>query len=444
MKTVESLQQVHKVPIIDDKARGDKDAGDGNNLYHSYFLRGLDEEEIRPWSEFCADVFSYKANPPPADYFYRHYANDPFKDSSKLIRVATYDNQIVASCRIFLRTISSGKDDGKVFRVGGIGEVCTAVEHRRRGLSAALLRSAIAIMMERQLQISSLHAAPTFFPLYESLGYTHTVRGNRWSTVLLTSLAKSKDAAATATCCRVRRAEFPRDAEQLQELHAQYSENRLAGCLVRSKDYWTQYLSQELGESLFLLTFSSKKSETDDETIIAWLSIRSMKGALEKRGGIQGFQIQEFGRNLSTAAGESIPTSRALVELIDHIIILSRRKDESSSSPSNNALRVERENLLVWLKLPGFVRDEIRAEDGNSSSNEEFRFDWESEDTEMDNGWMYQTLIPSSNKDENDREQCIQRGVAALDFLDFVRKGIDEESVTNHQREHFVWPSDSF
>jgi len=128
-----------------------------SSKYHSYILRGLkNEDEVPKWCEFCADVFSYKkSNPPPAEYFYRHYVNDPSTSSTvsttntansnpggpSLVRVAIYKNQIVASCRIFLRSISTGRifantitntteveeeDTLVALNCGGIGEVCTA------------------------------------------------------------------------------------------------------------------------------------------------------------------------------------------------------------------------------------------------------------------------------------------------------------------------------
>ena len=120
-------------------------------------------------------------------------------------------NQIVASCRIVLRTISTGrrrpsqeKDDEVInltLNCGGIGEVCTDITHRRRGLSTILLTNAIQIMKERtDIHISSLHASFQFFPFYKSLGYISTCTsssgsdtnccngssGNRWSTVPIT------------------------------------------------------------------------------------------------------------------------------------------------------------------------------------------------------------------------------------------------------------------
>ena len=495
MTTVESLEQVYKVPIIAEK---EKDGNSDDNVNeqchsdsdsHSYILRGLQEEEVRPWSEFCASVFSYKKNPPQADYFYRHYANDPFKGSSQLIRVALCNNQIAGSCRIFLRTISmpdtsGGKEDSDVnaanvktfpfhLRAGGIGEVCTSIEHRRRGISTALFKSAIAVMKERGLHISSLHAAPIFFPLYESMGYSSTTSGNRWSTVLLTTtstslIAKSKDVDTNTimtttesySYCVVRPAKFPEDTEKLQKLHSRYSEERLTGCIVRSsKDYWTNYLSQELEGSLFLLTLPAGKSESnandDDETILAWLSLQPTKLSLNGEKGHPGFQIQEFGTNLS------IPTSLAVGRLVARSTAVTLRKGQPGDNSSNNAVAAEckciTEDLTVWLKLPGFVRDEIRAEDRNSSKNDQFRFDWKSERTEVDNGWMYQALLPPPNVDKtgvetgtysdtNTNTDLAKTRAVASDFLEFVRKGSNAGKIANHHmlREHFVWPSDSF
>ncbi len=96
MAVVEGREETYKVTLED-----------GSEI--SYVVRGLkSEDEIGPWSEFCASIFSYKAqNPPPASYFQRHYANDPHREAS-LIRVAFLNGKMVASCRLFLRTISSG------------------------------------------------------------------------------------------------------------------------------------------------------------------------------------------------------------------------------------------------------------------------------------------------------------------------------------------------
>lgn len=98
-----------------------------------YCLRGIvNDTEIERWAEFCASVFAYKANPPPASYFTRHYFNDPFARAPSLIRIAVHEDAIVASCRVFARRISL--TGGQTVIAGGIGEVCTSADHRRRGM----------------------------------------------------------------------------------------------------------------------------------------------------------------------------------------------------------------------------------------------------------------------------------------------------------------------
>jgi len=71
-------------------------------------IRGLSEDEISTWANFCASCFSYKPDPPLPSYFERHYYNDPRRDST-LIRVAVNaDGEIVSSVRVFRRTVSLG------------------------------------------------------------------------------------------------------------------------------------------------------------------------------------------------------------------------------------------------------------------------------------------------------------------------------------------------
>ena len=57
----------------------------------SYQLSSLTDDDINRWTQFCANCFSYKANPPPASYFENHYRNDPRRDSS-LIRVIYFND----------------------------------------------------------------------------------------------------------------------------------------------------------------------------------------------------------------------------------------------------------------------------------------------------------------------------------------------------------------
>ena len=300
-----------------------------------YTSRGLNENEIGPWAQFCADCFSYKSNPPPASYFERHYYNDPSRNAL-FVRVMFYKGHIVSSVRIFVRHISIGTS---AVKAGGIGEVCTLPEHRRRGLSSRLLHNAIQIMTEQKMKLSLLHAAPAFFPVYEKSGYSNVV--SQWSTLTVhLSNGLNKDASST------RLAKFPEDTQQLQSIHQKYSEQRFLGCIVRNEAYWNEYLARELEGSLYVLL--------QENRIVAWISVRFRN---EK------YQIREFGV-------EGISTSMALSSLLQRAI-------------SNEDGHVE-------LCVPTAVLDELQKEE---TSKDALSFvDWTSARSDNDDGWMYRAL----------------------------------------------------
>ena len=51
----------------------------------------------------------------------------------------------------------------------------------------------------------------------------------------------------------IRHANFPEDAFQLQRLHTDYSKKQLV-TIVRSVQHWKEYVSAELGDTLWVLT----------------------------------------------------------------------------------------------------------------------------------------------------------------------------------------------
>ena len=82
---------------------------------------------------------------------------------------------MVASVRVFLRnlTLPNGGDYSAI-RAGGIGEVCTSMNHRRKGLSHRLLNIAIDYMKDHldEFQVSVLHASTDAFrSVYAKVGY---------------------------------------------------------------------------------------------------------------------------------------------------------------------------------------------------------------------------------------------------------------------------------
>ena len=236
-----------------------------------YTLRGLTLEEVEEWTRFCASVFATKRpSPPPASYFARHFHNDPDHDAS-LIRVAMIegggggdDNDddddgknstrhptMVASCRVFRRTISAGSSSSGTssFFAGGIGEVCTSAPHRRRGIAGELLHDAMGVARAETCTVSLLHAAPAFVAVYAKAGFHQSV--SRWNQITI-HVQKLLPVGAATAIGTVRMASFPTDTKEMMAIHQLFSEQRFAGCIIRSEEYWNKYISKELEGSLFV------------------------------------------------------------------------------------------------------------------------------------------------------------------------------------------------
>jgi predicted GNAT family N-acyltransferase len=364
----------------------------------TYTLRSLssDSDDVTSWTKFCSSVFSYKDNPPPPSYFARHYYNDPRRDAS-LIRVLVFTNseekeEIVSSVRIFRRSLTLGESnspDG--IEAGGIGEVCTSPHHQRRGLSKILLSDALTIMKDKKygMSCSLLHASPEFRPVYAKVGGYESVRSN-WSVagIRLNRLSSETSGPYESTCSgetvawRVRRANFPYDASDLHRLHKLYSEARFI-TIARSEQYWNDYVSEELGDTLWVLT-----KETDaQEQIIGWMSIR-------KRGGR--YQLREFGADKTDGFG----TAAAVQHLLG--VALHQAGED----------RIESE---VSLHLPTIVLSDIQEGGGDHSF-----MDLENAVEENDDGWMY------VNFDES-----------KPNVLEMTKR--DDGKVG-----HLIWPTDSF
>lgn len=383
-----------------------------------YTLRSLTEADIPTWADFCASCFSYKPNPPAAEYFSDHFFNDPRRDA-KLLCVIKATNaaaavdksecddngeeghaRIVASTRIFSRKISLG--NGKTVEAGGVGEVCTDISHRSKGLAKTLLMDRIELMRQMKITCSLLHASPALMNVYERSAEYKSV-DSYWKV-----LAFARDNIMIGQGCvhavprgmEVRLASFPNDTCQLQKIHRKYSEDRFAGCIIRSVDYWNEYISNEIGDSLFVL-------HTKENKIIAWMAIRKRSN---KR-----FQLRDFGCCREACAETSVTISIAF-SILAKITLKIYSSDDLE------------QDLEFSIPL-GVYKD---LESGEMCNGNSKFLEWaESVSDECDCGWMYKNL-----------ESVCDYGGANNDKAE---AGVDMPHIVNEMKTpHLIWPVDSF
>jgi hypothetical protein len=251
------------------------------------------------------------------------------------------------------------------------------------------------------MSCSVLHASPEFRPYYTKVGGYQSVH-SLWSVVpieytnLTSSITTDNSSAGRFS---VRHATFPKDALRLFQLYQLYSERRLV-TIVRSLEYWENYVSVELSDSLWVLSL-----DTDDDcNIVAWMSIK------EKGSGR--YQLREFGLDRQRIT-TTLAMSRLLYVTLDQVM----------GGGFINGSKVE-EKEGVSLLLPTFVLSEIQEE---SISNEDIVHDkkvdasfmkMDDATEENDDGWMYVNFDISSSPTKQTRE---------------------------HDRvPHLIWPTDSF
>ncbi len=412
---------------------------DDNQEQQQQLLQQAATDDIANWTEFCASAFSYKPDPPPPSYFARHFYNDPRRDAS-LVRVLVHRHhhdehetdcgEIASSVRIFRRTLSIPGHNH--MEAGGIGEVCTSVKHRRRGLSSILLKDAIQIMKslsgssssssssssveeEQVISCSLLHASPDFRPVYSKVGGYVSVK-SEWSVVpvrLKTLLTETETTILPSSAERgggdcayfVRHAKFPNDARQLKQLHMEYSEQRLI-TIVRSEEYWRKYVSAELGDTLWvLLAMKQSKSTADNaqptaadasenDTILAWLSLRKRDDR---------FQLREFGVD-KKYTNSNTTTALAMKFLLR--VALDQLGVSSSTYKGD----------VVLLVLPSFILSEMKHEIDTDVAF----LDIDNVVEENDDGWMY-----------------IHMDHSQPSVVEFTTRETDPF-------QHLIWPTDSF
>lgn len=188
-------------------------------------FRALYPDELETWLDHVTSVFTGGR-----EYFSNHWHNDPWRDAEG-IRIAVDNGTIVSTVRVFIRKMFL---HGEPITVGGIGEVSTRPEYRRRGLATQLLKDAIRFMEDREIAMSALH------------GSQHIYAIEGWEKIPR-YYARQSFSAEKRSAWAVRPANFDDAAEvtQIAERYEGYA-RKFNGTFVRDKmEYWTKWVRTE-------------------------------------------------------------------------------------------------------------------------------------------------------------------------------------------------------
>jgi len=188
---------------------------------------------------------------------WKYLEGRPFYDSRGL-QVAEYKNKLVSSINCTIREMNFG---GQIYKAGGIDDVSTLPNFRRKGLSQQLLTNAIKFMEEKKVDLSILVADPGYHAhkFYHKNGYDYVtqhkfafkiinplkmVRGMPISGLLVTPihlLFKGKEQIQAPKCkLPLEMAIIKEDNEEfLNSINKNYS--NLLSFEKFSKDYWNWF-----------------------------------------------------------------------------------------------------------------------------------------------------------------------------------------------------------
>lgn len=188
-------------------------------------FRALYPDELEKWLDHVSHVFTGGRQ-----YFSNHWHNDPWRDPEG-IRIAVDNGTIVSTVRVFIRKMFL---HGEPVTVGGIGEVSTRPEYRRRGLATQLLKDSIRFMESRDIVMSSLHGSQR---IYSVEGWEKVPR----------YYARQPVTAKKQVPWEVRPANFDDAAEvkRIADLYDGYA-RKFNGTFVRDDTvYWTEWVRTE-------------------------------------------------------------------------------------------------------------------------------------------------------------------------------------------------------
>jgi predicted acetyltransferase len=134
-----------------------------------YNVRSIREDELEDMLELTSTAYNSSK-----ETFRRIYEDDPFYDF-ELTRVADLGGRLIGYLRAAPRTIWIGSSQVKM---GGIAEVCTHREFRRKGVASHLLESMVDLMSRKGYPLSMLYGRQEFYGRlgWERCGIVQVVR----------------------------------------------------------------------------------------------------------------------------------------------------------------------------------------------------------------------------------------------------------------------------
>ena len=189
-----------------------------------YIVETLDPKDFDEWVEHCAAVFNFNY---AAEYFRRHFMADPYRDY-KSVFIIKDNNKIVSTVRVFHRQVYLG---GKIYKMGGIGEVSTNINYRRLGLSYKLMAAATEYMQENGFYLSMLGTG--YYGHYEKHGFKCA---NYYGKTVSADLAPG--------AADIRALNFD-NFHEMAELYDKYCSNSNC-CIARTKEYWQSWCAGEI------------------------------------------------------------------------------------------------------------------------------------------------------------------------------------------------------
>ena len=190
-------------------------------------IRAVREQELEAMIELQCLIFRPRGH----DRYNAYVHGDPSYELGQT-RVVVVDGEIVATLRIWDRTIRVGETS---VRMGGIGGVGTHPDHRKRGYASAMLRDAIDWMRSRGYLTSVLFTEVA----------TEFYRRHGWASVPMPGFRIAAPGAGAALPApgekagewRVGAFDEARDLGAAMALYERYNAS-LSGSLVRDRPYW--------------------------------------------------------------------------------------------------------------------------------------------------------------------------------------------------------------